>query len=59
MLTEVDRRISLRFDEGSYSFRNFAASASDEQLYDLANILNEFQEDEINKVYKFQVFELL
>jgi len=59
MLTEVDRRISLRFDEGTFSFRNFIPTATDQQLFDLGHTLNEFQEDDIQKIYKFQVFEML
>ena len=56
MLTEVDRRISLRFEEGSFSFRNFIPTATDQQLFDLGHTLNEFQEDNVEKIYKFQVF---
>jgi len=59
MLVEVGRRISLRFEKGSYSFRDFVPSATDEQLYDLGQTLNRFQEDDIKKIYKFQVFEMI
>ena len=59
MLAEVGRRVSLRFENGSFSFRSFVHTASDEQLYDLGRILNEFQEDEAEKIYKIQTFELV
>ena len=59
MLAEVGRRVSLRYEKGSFSFRSFAHTASDEQMYDLARILNEFQEDEAERIYKIQTFELV
>jgi len=59
MLAEVGKRISLRFEKGSFSFRNFAHTASDEQMYELGRILNEFQEDEAERIYKIQTFELV
>ena len=59
MLAEVGRRVSLRFEEGSFSFRNLTSTASDAQMYDLGRALNEFQADEAKKIYKIQTFQLV
>ena len=58
MFAEVSKRISLRFEKGSFGFRNIVPTASDQQLYELGRILNEFQEDEAEKIYKIQTFEI-
>jgi len=59
MLVETSRRLVLRYEPGQFTFRHFVHTASDEQLYDLAQTLNEFQEDEVKKVLKVQFFEVL
>ena len=59
MLAEVSRRVSLRFEEGSFGFRNLVPTISDEQMYDLGRALNEFQVDEAKKIYKIQTFQLV
>jgi hypothetical protein len=57
-MTEVNRRLVLRYDPGQFTFRNFDHIATDEQLYDLAVQLNSFQEDPVTKIIKVQTFEL-
>ena len=59
MLVENNRRLVLRYDPGQFTFRKFAHTASDAQLYDLANRLNSFQEEPVAQVLKVQTFELL
>ena len=59
MLIENNRRLVLRYDPGQFTFRNFVHTASDEQLYDLANRLNAFQEEPVVQVLKVQTFEML
>ena len=59
MLSEVNRRLVLRYEPGQFTFRKFIHTASDAQLHDLAHAINRFQEDELVKVLKVQVFEML
>ena len=59
MLIENNRRLVLRYNPSQFTFRNFVHSASNEQLYDLANRLNAFQDVPVAKVLKIQTFELL
>ncbi|MCL2373008.1 MAG: DUF1659 domain-containing protein [Defluviitaleaceae bacterium] len=56
-LVEVSRRLVLNYDPGQFTFRNFDALATDQQLYDLAHQLNSFQEDDVAKVLKVQEFQ--
>jgi len=59
MLIEVNRRLVLRYDPGQFTFRHFVQTASDEQLYDLAQGLNAFQDVPVAKVVKVQSFEMV
>jgi len=59
MLAEMSNRLILRFDPGQFTFNHFFAGSNDESLHELANALNKFQEDELKRVLKVQVFELL
>ncbi|MCL1862883.1 MAG: hypothetical protein FWF78_04900 [Defluviitaleaceae bacterium] len=54
---ERARGLILRYNPGQFTFRNFAMTASDEQLYNLANLLNDFQECEVEEVLKVRTFE--
>ncbi|MCL2218018.1 MAG: hypothetical protein FWB91_13510 [Defluviitaleaceae bacterium] len=47
-----EKRLILRYDPGQFTFRHFNHNASDEQLYELANLLNTFQEDDLAQVVK-------
>lgn len=46
------RRLVLRYDPGQFTFRHFEPVATDEQLYDLAQNLNAFQEDAVDTVLR-------
>ena len=59
MLIETDRRLVLRYDPGQFTFRHFVQTSSDSQMYELAQSLNAFQEDEVKNVLKVQTFELV
>ena len=59
MFVETNRRLVLRYDPGQFTFRHFVHTSTDEQLYDLAQGLNEFQEDEVKQVLKVQFFEMM
>jgi len=59
MLVESNRKLVLRYNPGQFTFRNFLHTASDQQLYTLANRLNAFQEEPIAHVLKVQTFEML
>jgi hypothetical protein len=52
VFTEQPRRLMLRYDPGQFTFRHIAANATDEQLYNLAAQLNNFQECEVDRVFK-------
>ena len=39
------KRVVLRYDEGSYGFNKLDTDATDESIYDLARLLNSFQDD--------------
>jgi len=58
MLSEINRRLVLRYDPGQFTFRNFRHTASDAQLFELAQGLNAFQECELEKVLRIQTFEM-
>ena len=58
MFAETNKRLVLRYDPGQFTFRNFIQTSSDEQLYDLAQNLNAFQEESVTHVLKVQTFEL-
>jgi len=59
MLSEINRRLVLRFDPGQFTFRSFNHFADDATLYELAHRLNDFQEDDVKRVLKVQTFELV
>ena len=54
---ETDKRLVLRFENGQFTFRRLAQTASDEQLLRLARGLNEFQEDPVKSVIKIRVIQ--
>lgn len=56
-LIELAPRLVLRYDPGQFTFRNFNPTASDTQLFNLANQLNSFQEDEVDEIFKVRTFE--
>lgn len=56
-MTEVSRRLVLRYDPGQFTFRHFAATATDAQLFNIAAYLNAFQTCAIDKVLSVRVFE--
>ena len=51
-------RLVLRYNPGQFTFSRFDRTASDEALFDLAQQINKFQEDEA-EVVKIQVFAIL
>ena len=51
-------RLVLRYNPGQFTFRHFNENASDETLYDLAQQLNSFQEDEVAQIVKVQEYKL-
>ena len=57
-MNEVSRRVSLRYDPGTFSFRHFDTDATDQELYDMALQLNSVQEDPVKQVVKIQVSQL-
>jgi len=59
MLAEVNRRLVLRYDPGQFTFRHFIQTSSDTQLFELAQALNEFQEDTAVRILKVQTFEMV
>ena len=48
-------RLVLRYDPGQFTFSRFDRTASDEVIFDLAQQINQFQEDDA-QVVKVQVF---
>jgi hypothetical protein len=56
-MLESSKSIVLRYDPGQFTFSQFDHAASDEQMYDLAMLLNAFQTCEADKVLKVTVFE--
>ena len=57
-MRESSRRLSLRYDPGTFSFRHFDVVATDEELYNLAMQINAVQEDDVAQVVKVQVLQL-
>lgn len=55
-MLEAGKRLVLRYDPGQFTFPHFDHSADDEQLYELAGLLNAFQECDLDKVLKVSVF---
>ena len=56
MFLEEGIRLVLRYEPGQFSFSHLNQSASDEDLYDLANQLNSFQTDQVREVRKVSQF---
>ena len=48
------RRLVLRYDPGQFTFRHFNHNATDAQLFQLAQQLNAFQEDDLEQVVKIR-----
>ena len=58
-MDEVSRGIILRYEpSGQFTFRHVTADATDEELFELAGLLNTFQDCEVDKVLAFQVLEV-
>lgn len=55
---EISRRLVLRYDPGQFSFRHFDVLATDEELFELANLLNSVQEDDVHQITKVRVLSL-
>jgi len=49
---DAGKSLVLRYDPGQFTFNHFNHSATDEQLYEIAMILNEFQECRVDQVLK-------
>ena len=47
-------RLVLRYDPGQFTFRNFIQTATDQQLFDLAQQINSFQEDKADRILKVE-----
>ena len=54
---DQDRRLVLRFENGQFTFRGFSHEASDDQLFDLAQGLNAFQDDPVKNALKIKVIQ--
>ena len=54
---EIDKRLVLRFENGQFTFRALAGTASDEELFNLAHGLNAFQEDPVKCIVKIKVIQ--
>ena len=59
MFTELSRRLVLNYDPGQFTFRNFIQTSTDEQLLDLAEAVNLFQDTPVAKVLKIQTFDFM
>jgi len=57
-MTELSRRLVLRFDPGQFTFRNFDTGATNDELHDLAMYINAVQEDEIEQIALVRVLRL-
>lgn len=49
-IENIDKRLVLEFDEGRMTFRHVNHAASYEQIFRLANALNDFQADDVKRV---------
>ena len=47
---DIDKRLVLQFEHGQMTFRRFDPQATYEQLFNLANAINAFQEDTAQRV---------
>jgi len=57
-MIERDRRLVLSYNPGVFTFRHFDVLATDEELYNLANQINSFQEDAVHQIRKVRVLQL-
>ena len=57
-MVEVNRRMELLYDPGQMTFRSFIHTSSDQQLYDLGNAINAFQDTPVAEINLVQTFEL-
>ena len=48
--TATSLQVVLKYDEGTYSYKNIALNAANDKLFALANLLNKFQEDPVTKI---------
>jgi len=58
-MVEMSNRLVLRYEPGQFSFRHFTPTATDEQLFDLAEQLNAFQADEVKQIVRVSVRQLM
>lgn len=56
-MTVINRRLSLQYTPGTFSFRHFRPTATDAQLYELATALNAFQTCEFTRLSQINVSE--
>jgi len=47
----AEKRIVLKYSNGTYSFKNVLLSATNAQLYALASLLNTFQDEQPEKIF--------
>ena len=52
---ETGKRLVLRYEDGQFTFRRIAESASDGQLLSLARAIIGFQEDSPTSILKIEV----
>ena len=55
----LSKRLTLRYENGQFSFSRFDPDATNEQLYELAGYINSFQEDAIEQVIMIQAFQIV
>lgn len=53
-MEENDKKLVLKYDDkkGNFTFKNFIPAASDENLFDIAVLLNQFQNEPLKQVVK-------
>jgi hypothetical protein len=49
-----ESKLVLKYDDtkGNYTFKSFVSGINDEELYEIAGILNGFQENRVNRILK-------
>jgi len=57
-LSEDSRRLVLRYNPGQFTFRHIGATATDEQLYNLARQLNSFQLVDAAEIHKVRTYKI-
>ena len=60
MAISVNRsnRLQLIYDKGTYSFTKFASSANNTQLYNMAVLLNMFQDEPVKKIRQIRQMQI-